>query len=142
MGKSAVLTPSGMLTACSGDEIVIKCNESDNIRIILRWTISLRNRTAPSIDLSLSNIMNKTERREAGLLFYSDLISYTPLVSILKTTAHPDLNGATVACMTNTPSKEETLTVKVTQAGNYIMSQLVLLAAVSILYKLILIRST
>ena len=133
-----------MLTACSGDEVVIKCNESDNIRIALRWTISLSNRTVPSIDLSLSNIMNNTERREAGLLFYSELISYTPLVSILKTTAHPVLNGAIVMCMTtdSISPKEKTLTVKVTQAGNYIMSQLVLLAAVSILYKLILIRST
>ena len=82
--------------ACPGDEVVIKCNESDNKRIALRWTITLRNRGIPLIELSLSDAFNNSQRHEAGLLFHSELISYSPLVSILMTTAHPVLNGATV----------------------------------------------
>ena len=66
--RAAVLTPSGMLSVCPGDEVVIKCNKSDNIRIALGWTISLRNRTIPSIDLSPSDITINTERQEVGLL--------------------------------------------------------------------------
>ena len=66
-----------------------------NKRIALRWTITLRNRGIPLIELPLSDALNNSQRHKAGLLFHSELISYSPLVSILMTTAHPVLNGAT-----------------------------------------------
>lgn len=70
------------------------------------------------IELSLSDALNNSQRHEAGLLFHSELISYSPLVSILMTTAHPVLNGATVTCITSGMYRQETITIVVTETGN------------------------
>ena len=101
MGRSVVLTPSITLSACPGDEVVVRCYKPEttaNTRISLRWEITLQNRTFPTIELSLSDIDNQTQRLEAGLQFYAELTSYTPLISTVMTTAYPVLNGATVMC--------------------------------------------
>ena len=112
-----VLTPSTMLSACPGDEVVIKCVESETTtRISLRWIITPINVMIHKIDLSLSNLMNNTNRLDARLQFYAELTSYYPLSSILTATAHPALDGATVTCITLT--SRDSLIIRVAQIGN------------------------
>ena len=118
MGRSVVLTPSTTLSACPGDEVVVKCYEPEtttNTRITLRWEITLQNKTFSEIELPLSN-MNVSQGQEAGLQFYSELTSYTPLIIMFWTTAHPVLNGAIVKC--NIAASMETLTIRVLETGN------------------------
>ena len=117
-----MLTPSTTLSACSGDEVVVKCYEPEttaNTRISLRWVITPQNKIFPTIELSLSDIDNQSQRLEAGLQFnfYAGLTSYTPLISTFMTVAYPALNGATVMCLT--PSTMGILTIIVhEQTGN------------------------
>ena len=96
-----MLTPSS-ISACPGDDIVVKCSESDtaaNIMKSLRWTIVPNSRQIAPVELTVSQVMNTSQRMDDGLpLFYSKLTSYSPLTSVLTTTAHPILNGATVTC--------------------------------------------
>ena len=117
MSRSAVLTPSSILSVCPGDEVVIKCYESETTDFF-RWRISLEDRAIPTIELPLSNIRNETERQEAGLQFYSKLASYSLHTATLTITAHPVLNGATVICVT--AASMDTLTISVTETGNHI----------------------
>ena len=94
-----MLKPSS-ISACPGDDIIVKCSESviaDNLRS-LRWTIVPKNRQSTALELTVSDFMNINQQTRAGVLFYSELTSYSPLTSVLTTTAHPVLNGATVIC--------------------------------------------
>ena len=120
VGRSVVLTPSTTLSACSGDEVVVKCYEPEtttNTRISLRWKITPQSRPFPTIELPLSDIVNQSHRQEAGLQFYAELTSYSPLAAILNTTAHPILDGATVMCLI--PGTMATLTIMVLErTGN------------------------
>ena len=120
--RSAVLTPS-KISACSGDEIVINCHESDTTAYIsgLQWEVIPENRTLLAIDMILSIGLNKTQRQEYGLQFYSEFTSFSPLVAILTTTAHPVLNGAIVKCSASA-STMDSLTISVLETGNKFMS--------------------
>ena len=122
MGRSvAVLIPSTTLSACPGDEVVVKCYESEttaNTRISLRWEITLINTMIAEIELPLSDIMNQSQRQEAGLQFYAKLTSYSPLTAILNITARPTLDGATVTCGSLSTTSRDTLIIRVTQIGN------------------------
>ena len=59
--------------------------------------------------------VNISQRQEAGLQFYSELISYSPLTAILTTTAHPALDGAKVIC--ETLASMGTLTIRIVETG-------------------------
>jgi hypothetical protein len=115
-----VLTPSTVLSACPGDEVVINCYESETTRISLRWEITPINTSISMIELSLSDLMNNTNRRENGLEFYAELTSYSPLRAILTTTAHSALDGARVTCVAARPASSDSFIIRVTQIlGNY-----------------------
>ena len=122
-----MLTPSTVLSACPGDEVVISCYESEtttNIRISLRWEIDIPIQTNSGrfsrveLHLSLSNLTNNTSRQEDGLEFHAELTSYSPLSAILTTTAHSALDGATVTCLSSRSAISDPLIIRVTQIGN------------------------
>ncbi len=92
------------------------------MRIALRWELILINKSISMIELSLQEYMNNTNRREGGLEFYAELISYSPLRAILTTTAHSALDGATVRCLPAESAMSEPLNIRVTQIGNYYYS--------------------
>jgi hypothetical protein len=120
---AAVLISSTVLSACPGDEIMINCYESDttvDTRVSLRWEITPINTSISMIELSLSDLMNNTNRRENGLEFYAELTSYSPLRAILTTTAHSALDGARVTCVAARPASSDSFIIRVTQIlGNY-----------------------
>jgi hypothetical protein len=104
------------LSACPGDEIVINCYESDttaNTRIAFLWEITLISKSVPTIELPVSDVLNNTNRREGGLEFYAELTSYSPLRTVLTTTAHSALDGATVTCTSAVSSSSSTLMIRV-----------------------------
>ena len=76
------------------------------MRISLQWQITFQNRIFPSIELPLTDIVNQTQRLEAGLQFYAKLTSYTPLISTVRTIAYP-------AVMCLIPGTMGTLTIMV-----------------------------
>ena len=117
MSISVVLTPS-CISASLGDEIAVKCIETDFSTYLkrLRWTITPALREIPVLEIPLSDIMNATQRFEYGLQFYSELTSYSPLTATLTITAHPLLNGATVMC--ETPASMDTITIRVLETGS------------------------
>ena len=117
VSRSVVLTPSS-IRACPGDEIIVKCSESETAISMtdLRWIVTPQNRQFQRVDLHLSNNTNVNEQQVAGVKFCSELSSFSPLSSIFMTTAHPLLNGATVTC-TNATSAD-TLTIRVLETGN------------------------
>ena len=118
MNRSAVLTPSE-ISVCSGEDIVISCHEADTLAITinaLQWEVIPANLTLQTFNVLLSNFLNKTEQHEYGQIFYSEITSYSPLVAIFMTTAHPVLHGATVICVSSTSM--DTLTIGVLEAGN------------------------
>ena len=112
-----VLIPSAILSACPGDELVVRCYEPEtmytNTRISLRWEITPINLTLSKIELPLSGTMNNTNRWEGELQFYAEFTSYSPLSAELITTAHPALNGARVLCAS--PISRNTTTIRVYQ---------------------------
>ena len=114
-----MLTPSTILTACPGDEVVMSCYEPEttaNMRISLRWQITLMDRSIPVIEVALNNQDGNTSyRQEAGLEFYAEWTSYSPLSAILTTTAHSALNGATVTCAVGRSASQGPLIISVTQ---------------------------
>jgi hypothetical protein len=122
VGRSeTVLTPSTVLSACPGDEVVINCYESDttaNMRISLRWEITPINTTISIIELPLSDLMNNTNRQEGGLKFFAKLTSYFPLRAILITTAHSALDGASVTCTSAGSTSSDSLIIRVPEIGN------------------------
>ena len=113
-----MLTPSTVLLACPGDEVVINCYESETTRIALRWEITLLNNSVPRIELPVYDFGNNTNRGEGGLLFYAELTSYSPLSAILTTTAHSALDGATVRCTSSRSTSNDLLIIRVAQIGN------------------------
>ena len=118
---TVMLTPSTVLSVCPGDEVVINCNESEttaDMRISLRWEITLMNNSASTIELHLSDLRNHTGQLEAGLQFHTKLTSYSPLSAILAFTAHSALDGATVTCDSPGPITSDPLIIRVTQIGN------------------------
>ena len=121
VNRSAVLTPSE-ISVCPGDEIVISCHESDTTAYItgLQWEVIPENRMLQMLDIMLSIVLNETQRQEYGLQFYSEFISYSPLVAILRTTAHPVLNGAILMCASTTSM--DSLTISVLETGSKFMS--------------------
>ena len=123
MSTVTVLTPSTILSACPGDEVMIKCHESEttaNTRISLRWLITPLNKSIPTIELPLSDRMNNTNRFEGGLELYTELTSYSPLSAVLTTTAHSALDGATVRCAAGGFPISDPLIIRVTRRiGNY-----------------------
>ena len=122
VSRSVVLTPSSTsITACPSEEIFIQCSESDTTaEIDLRWKITPENRAFQRVDMHLSNFAITNRHLVAGVHLYSELISQSPLVAILMTTAHPILNGATVMCITTTSM--DTLTIEVLEGGNQFIS--------------------
>ena len=130
--RSVVLTP-GSISACPGDEIVVTCSESESETIAngnrLRWEITLREKTVPMIELTLSDHTNDNRRQEAGVKFYSKLTSYSPLIATLWTTAHPALDGAIVTCTTSI-TMEASLVIEVTdlyETGNNTVCMIVII---------------
>ena len=117
VSRLVVLTPSS-ISACPGDEIIVKCSESETAISMtdLRWTVTPQNRQFHTVDLHLSNNTNVNEQRVAGVKFCSELSSFSPLSSTFMTTAHPLLNGATVTC--TTAASADTLTIRVLETGN------------------------
>ena len=116
-----MLTPSTVLSACPGDEVVINCYESEttaNTRISLRWQITPINISLPMIELPLTDRMNNTNRREGRLEFHAEWTSYSPLRATLTTTAHSALDGATVTCAAGGSASSDPLIIRVTQIGN------------------------
>ena len=116
-----MLTPSSILSACPGDEVVINCYESETTadsRIALRWEITLINTLFPMIELPVSHSLINTNQQEGGLEFYAELISYSPLRATLTTTAHSALDGATVTCTSAGSTSNNPLIIRVTQTGN------------------------
>ena len=122
VSRSVVLTPSPILSACSGDELVVRCYEPEttaNTRISLRWNIIPINKMTPELELPLSSTMNSTSRWEGELQFHAEFTSYSPLSAVLITTAHPALDGATVICRSRTAMSND-LEIRITQIGNQI----------------------
>ena len=116
-----MLTLSTILSACSGDEVVISCYESEttaDTRISLRSEITPINDSLSTIELSLSDIRNNTNQRDSGLQFYAELTSYSPLSATLTTTAHSALDGATVRFSSSRSTSSNPLIIRVTQTGN------------------------
>lgn len=110
-----MLTPSS-ISVCPGDEIVVKCTESDTTATLeLRWTIILENQTYQTVDLHLSNntvtSRNEDQKYVAGVYIYSELISNSPLTATLMTSAHPVLDGAVVQCRTTASMGSSTIRV-------------------------------
>ena len=122
MGRSLPeLTPSTILSACPGDEVMINCHESDTtalLEIALRWEITPMNNLFAVIELALTDMVNDTERQDLGLKFYAEWISRTPLSAILTITADLILDGATVTCASSGSAISDPLMVRVTQIGN------------------------
>ena len=116
-----VLTPYPILSACPGDELVVRCYEpyTANTRISLRWNIIPINKMISGLELPLSSAINSTSRWEGELQFYVEITSYSPLSAVLITTAHPALNGATVTCRSITAMSND-LEIRITQIGNQI----------------------
>lgn len=115
MSRSAVLTPRE-ISVCSGDEIMIICNEPDTtaIEMGLQWKIIPGNTSFHKIDIILHMSMNTTEGQIIdGLQFYFEITSYSPLIAKVRTTAHPILNGATVTC-----GRSDTSLISVFEIGN------------------------
>ena len=113
-----MLTPSTILSACPGDEVVLKCYEpgttyTANESFSLRWKVNLRDNALHMVELPLSNLIGENQMQVAGVQFYSKVISYSPLTSILMTTAHPLLNLATVMCITTASETKDTLIIMV-----------------------------
>ena len=109
-----MLTPSTVLSACPGDEVVINCYESEtsaNMRIALRWDITLVDKSVSTIELPLTDIRNTTNRREDGLEFYAELTSYSPLRAILTTTAYSAFDGAIVSCLSGVSASNDLLII-------------------------------
>ena len=120
--RSVVLTPSPILSACTGDELVVRCYEPDitaNTRIALRWKIIPIKLMIPEIELPLSSTMNITSRWEGELQFHAEITSYSPLSAVLITTAHPALDGATVTCKSESAMSND-LEIRITQIGDLI----------------------
>ena len=133
------LTPNPILSACPGDELVVRCYEpyTANTRISLRWNIIPINKTISELELPLSSTINSTSRWEGELQFYAELTSYSPLSAVLSITAHPALNGATVICRSETVMAND-LEIKIIQIGNQIKHVILKINQ----YLHILIRST
>ena len=115
-----VLSPSTILSACPGDEVVINCDVTETTIISLQWEITLLKFTASKIYLTLSHLWNNTNQLESGLLFYAEWTSYSPLSAILTTAANLSLNGATVRCVAAGLSSSNPLKIRVTQIGKLI----------------------
>ena len=117
VSRSVVLTPSS-ISACPGDEIIVKCSESETTISItdLRWTVTPQYRQFHRVDLHLTNNTNVNEQQVAGVKFCSELSSFSPLMSTFVTTAHSLLNGATVTC--TTAASADTLTIRVLETGS------------------------
>ena len=116
-----MLTPSTILSACPGDEVVMSCYEPEttaDTRISLRWQITLRNRSIRMIVVALNNHHGNSCRQEAGLEFCAKWTSYSPLRAILTTTARSALDGATVTCAAGGSSSMDILMIRVTQIGD------------------------
>ena len=82
----------------------------------LQWEVIPANLTLLKFDMILSFSSKKTHWQDYGQIFYSEITSYSPLVAIFTTTAHPILHGATVSCAS--PTSMDTLTISVLEAGN------------------------
>ena len=116
-----MLTPSTVLSACPGDEVVINCDVSEttaNTRISLKWEITPVNTSFGKIELPLTDHMNNTNRQEGGWEFHAEFTSYSPLSAILTTTAHLALDGATVTCTFPGSTSRVPLIIRITQIGN------------------------
>ena len=111
-----MLTPSS-ISACPGDEIIVKCTELDTTASMeLRWMITLENRQLQSVELHASYFIHENQLVVAGVYFHSELMSHSPLIATLMTTAHPILNGAIVRC--RTAASMGILTIRVLETGN------------------------
>ena len=126
-----MLTPTNILSACPGDEILVKCNESDTAAMInLRWILTLKNRQTPPVEMTLPssglNTSNETAaqlfvaEQQVELTFLSKLTSYSPLISTFMTTVHPILEGATVTCQSTLSM--DILTIRVPETGNIVLT--------------------
>ena len=111
---------------CPGEEIIASCSESDTTATVwrLRWTVFLQIAHASDVELTLSEQRNRTVIQihidGLQLTFSSELISYSPLTAVFRTTAHTVLNGARVTCMTtSTGTSMDASTIEVTKTGTF-----------------------
>ena len=102
MESSPVLSPSSIST-CLGEDIVIKCTESEEVVRYFRWLVIPEDIQYDTVELVLDTLRNDTEMTlpEIGTFFYSELISISPLCSTLTITnaTLTHHNGATVKCV-------------------------------------------
>ena len=129
VSRSVVLIPRTILSTCPGDEILVKCTETESdivAEINLRWTVTLTDRYTPPVEMSLSDdLRNETTASlfidDIRLNFSSKLTSYSPLVGIIMTTAHSLLNNAMVTCeyQSDSTSSDSTdsLSIRVLETG-------------------------
>ena len=116
-----MLTPNPILSACPGDELVVRCYEPDttytaNTRISLRWNIIPINKMISKVELPLSSTMNSTSGWVGELQLDAKLTSCSPLSAVLITAAHPALDGAIVICRSTTAMSSD-LEIRITQIG-------------------------
>ena len=127
VSRSVVLTPRDIISACPGEEIVASCSESGTIATVqwrLRWKVFLQTTQVSKVEMTLSEQRNRTALQThvdgLQLNFSSELISYSPLTAVFRTTAHTVLNGARVTCSTtSTGTSMDASTIEVTKTGNF-----------------------
>ena len=99
MESYPVLSHSSV-SICLGEDIVIKCTESEEVARYFRWSITLKGTQHNLKELILNTQVNHNEVEFPQIgTFYSEWTSFSPLCSTLTIThATLALNGATVTC--------------------------------------------
>ena len=99
--SSSVLSSSSIST-CLGEDIVIKCTESEEVVRYFRWLVIPEDIQYDTVELVLDTLRNDTVMTlpEIGTFFYSEWTSFSPLCSTLTITnaTLTHHNGATVKC--------------------------------------------
>ena len=118
--EAATLSPRS-INVCQGEEVVIKCTETETDDRYLRWTITFESTQIPTIDLPLNRQFNENivVVPKLQLSFHSEWTLFSPLRSTLKiNTTSAALNGTTVECIARfTVQRTETNTLMITIRG-------------------------
>ena len=113
-----MLSPSSIST-CLGEDIVIKCTESEEVFRYFRWSVIPESARYGTEELVLNTHINVSEvgLPQTGNSVYSEWISFSPLCSTLTIThATLALDGATVMC-TSRSTVEPTASLIITIEG-------------------------
>ena len=107
------LTP-GSVNVCQGELVAVKCNISDAELIYTRWTISLESTLYEEVVMTLSEIVNISQRFAYTPLtnFRAEWTSFSPLCSTFMTNATAVLDEATVKCSYLSVTKSLTITIR------------------------------